>query len=149
VGIIYHHKQEYDCNMPGKGALIIAAIIIAIAIAIGLYASGRDGQLMNRIEEQGRGENGNSNMVQVIIKSDSRWSANIKDSQSESHIIEGSGDRTIPITCGSEGSYSLTVQKSAGGSETLNVEVVTEGGRSSQRSATTSSNGIVSLAGTC
>jgi hypothetical protein len=149
VGMIYHHKQEYDCNMTGKGVLIIAAIIIAIAIAIGLYASGRDGQLMNRIEEQGRGENGNSNMVQVIIKSDSRWSANIKDSQSESHIIEGSGDRTIPITCGSEGKYSLTVQKSAGGSETLNVEVVTEGGRSSQRSATTSSNGIVSLAGTC
>ncbi|MDQ3836852.1 MAG: hypothetical protein M3270_07960 [Thermoproteota archaeon] len=138
--------------MTGKGVLIIAAIIIAIAIAIGLYASGRDEQLMNRAEERGGGGgggSGNSNMVQVVIKSDSRWSANIKDSQAESHIVEGSGDRTIPITCTSEGKYSLTVQKSGGGSGTLNVEVITEGGHSSQRSTTTSSNGIVSLTGTC
>ena len=147
--IIYHHKQEDDYNMTGKGVLIIAAIIIAIAIAIGLYASGRDEQLMKRAEERGGGENGNSNMVQAVIKSDSRWSANIKNSQSESHRVEGSGDRTIPITCDSEGKYSLTVQKSGGGTETLNVEVVTEGGHSSQRSTTTSSNGIVSLTGTC
>jgi hypothetical protein len=136
-------------GMTGKGVLIIAAIIIAIAIAIGLYASGRNEQLINRADERGEGESGNSNAVQAVIKSDSRWSANIKSSQSESHIVEGSGDRTIPITCNSDGKYSLTVQNSGGGTGTLNVEVVTQGGHSSQRSTTTSSNGIVSLSGNC
>ena len=133
--------------MIGKSVLIIAAIIIAIAIAIGLYDSGRDEQLTNLL---GGGEvGGNSNMVQVVIKSDSGWSANIKDSQSESHIVEGSGDRIIPITCSSDGKYSLTVQKSGIGSGTLNVQVVASEGHSLQRSTTTSSNGIISLTGSC
>ncbi|MFL6480509.1 MAG: hypothetical protein ACJ70S_05310, partial [Nitrososphaera sp.] len=92
---------------------------------------------------------GNSNMVQVVIKSDGGWSANIKDSQSESHIVEGSGDRTIPITCSSDGKYSLTVQKSGIGSGTLNVQVVASESHSLQRSTTTSSNGIISLTGSC
>ncbi|MFL6488731.1 MAG: hypothetical protein ACJ70V_03810 [Nitrososphaera sp.] len=133
--------------MIGKSVLIIAAIIIAIAIAIRLYDSGRDEQLTNLLG--GGAEGGNSNMVQVVIKSDSGWSANIKDSQSESHIVEGSGDRTIPITCSSDGKYSLTVQKSGIGSGTLNVQVVASESHSLQRSTTTSSNGIISLTGSC
>ncbi|MFL6479083.1 MAG: hypothetical protein ACJ707_09755 [Nitrososphaera sp.] len=133
--------------MIGKSVLIIAAIIIAIAIAIGLYDSGRDEQLTNLLG--GGAEGGNSNMVQVVIKSDGGWSANIKDSQSESHIVEGSGDRTIPITCSSDGKYSLTVQKSGIGSGILNVQVVASEGHSLQRSTTTSSNGIISLTGSC
>ncbi|MFL6473705.1 MAG: hypothetical protein ACJ701_01675 [Nitrososphaera sp.] len=133
--------------MIGKSVLIIAAIIIAIAIAIGLYDSGRDEQLTNLLG--GGAEGGNSNMVQVVIKSDGGWSANIKDSQSESHIVEGSGDRTIPITCSSDGKYSLTVQKSGIGSGTLNVQVVASESHSLQRSTTTSSNGIISLTGSC
>ncbi|MFL6523923.1 MAG: hypothetical protein ACJ71B_10650 [Nitrososphaera sp.] len=133
--------------MIGKSVLIIAAIIIAIAIAIRLYDSGRDEQLTNLLG--GGAEGGNSNMVQVVIKSDGGWSANIKDSQSESHIVEGSGDRTIPITCSSDGKYSLTVQKSGIGSGILNVQVVASEGHSLQRSTTTSSNGIISLTGSC
>ncbi|MFL6309349.1 MAG: hypothetical protein ACJ71K_02695 [Nitrososphaeraceae archaeon] len=133
--------------MIGKSVLIIAAIIIAIAIAIRLYDSGRDEQLTNLLG--GGAEGGNSNMVQVVIKSDGGWSANIKDSQSESHIVEGSGDRTIPITCSSDGKYSLTVQKSGIGSGTLNVQVVASESHSLQRSTTTSSNGIISLTGSC
>ncbi|MFL6480942.1 MAG: hypothetical protein ACJ70S_07535, partial [Nitrososphaera sp.] len=61
--------------MIGKSVLIIAAIIIAIAIAIRLYDSGRDEQLTNLLG--GGAEGGNSNMVQVVIKSDGGWSANI------------------------------------------------------------------------
>ncbi|MFL6495861.1 MAG: hypothetical protein ACJ703_05480 [Nitrososphaera sp.] len=133
--------------MIGKSVLIIAAIIIAIAIAIRLYDSGRDEQLTNLLG--GGAEGGNSNMVQVVIKSDGGWSANIKDSQSESHIVEGSGDRTIPITCSSDGKYSLTAQKLGIGSGTLNVQVVASEGHSLQRSTTTSSNGIISLTGSC
>lgn len=133
--------------MIGKSVLIIAAIIIAIAIAIRLYDSGRDEQLTNLLG--GGAVGGNSNMVQVVIKSDGGWSANIKDSQSESHIVEGSGDRTIPITCSSDGKYSLTVQKSGIGSGTLNVQVVASESHSLQRSTTTSSNGIISLTGSC
>ncbi|MFL6475686.1 MAG: hypothetical protein ACJ70Y_01760 [Nitrososphaera sp.] len=133
--------------MIGKSVLIIAAIIIAIAIAIRLYDSGRDEQLTNLLG--GGAEGGNSNMVHVVIKSDGGWSANIKDSQSESHIVEGSGDRTIPITCSSDGKYSLTVQKSGIGSGTLNVQVVASESHSLQRSTTTSSNGIISLTGSC
>jgi len=143
-------KKEYDYNMIGKSVLIIAAIIIiiiTIAIAIGLYDSVRDEQLINRLG--GGAVVGNLNMIQVVIKSDSGWSANVKDSQSESHIIEGSGDRTIPITCSSDGKYSLTVQKSGIGSGTLNVQVVASDGHSLQRSTTTSSNGIISLTGSC
>ena len=91
----------------------------------------------------------NPNMVEVVIKSDGGWSADIKDSESRSHLVDGFGDRTIPIICNSDGTYSLTVQKSersSGG--TLNVEVVKkESG--SQKSSTTSANGIISLSGTC
>ena len=134
--------------MIGKSVLIIAAIIIVIAIAIGLYDSGRDEQLTNLLGGGGA-VGGNSNMVQVVIKSDGGWSANIKDSQSESHIVEGSGDRTIPITCNSDGKYSLTVQKSGIGSGTLNVQVVASESHSLQKSTTTSSNGIISLTGSC
>jgi hypothetical protein len=133
-----------------KGALVIAAVIVAIAITVGLYASGMDDQ----ITTVGGGGGGgiNSDTVDVVIKSDSEWSADIKDSESKSHSVDGFGDRTIPITCNSDGRYSLTVQKSDGGSGTLNVEVVTDGmdgSSSSQRSRTTSGNGIISLSGTC
>ena len=92
----------------------------------------------------------NPNMVEVVIKSDGGWSADIKDSESSSHSVDGFGDRTIQITCNSDGKYSLTVQRSDGRSGTLDVEVVKNGlVGSSQRSTTTSANGIISLSGTC
>jgi hypothetical protein len=128
-----------------KGALVIAAIIVVIAITVGLYASGMDDQ----ITIGGGGGGINSNIAEVVIKSDVAWSADIKDSESRSHLVDGFGDRTIPIICNSDGTYSLTVQKSEGTSGgTLNVEMVKkESG--SQRSSTTSANGIISLSGTC
>jgi hypothetical protein len=130
-----------------KGALIIAAIIVVIAITVGLYASGMDDQ----ITTGGGGGGINSNIAEVVIKSNGGWSVDIKDNESRSHLVDGFGDRTIPLTCNSDGTYSLTVQRSDGGSGTLNVEVVTDGteGSSSQRSSTTSANGISSLSGTC
>jgi hypothetical protein len=96
----------------------------------------------------------NPNMVEVVIKSDGAWSADIKDSESSSQSVNGFGDRTIQITCNSDGKYSLTVQRSDGRSGTLNVEVVKDGSSSSsssssQRSTTTSANGVSSLSGTC
>jgi hypothetical protein len=129
--------------MVGKSVLVIAGIIVILAIAIGLYASGIEDQLIEA------GEGTSSNMAEVVIKSDSGWSADIKDGQSRSHVVEGFGDRTLPITCSDDGTYSLTVQKIDAGSGTLNVKVQTEGSSSSQRSTTTSSNGVISLSGTC
>lgn len=129
--------------MGGKSVLVIAGIIVMLAVAIGLYASGIEDQLIDA------GEGTSSNMAEVVIKSDSGWSADIKDGQSRSHVVEGFGDRTLPITCSDDGTYSLTVQKIDAGSGTLNVKVQTEGSSSSQRSTTTSSNGVISLSGTC
>lgn len=129
--------------MVGKSVLVIAGIIVMLAIAIGLYASGIEDQLIDAREGL------SSNMAEVVIKSDSGWSADIKDGQSRSHVVEGFGDRTLPITCSDDGTYSLTVQKINAGSGTLNVKVQTEGSSSSQRSTTTSSNGVISLSGTC
>jgi hypothetical protein len=129
--------------MVGKSVLVIAGIIVMLAIAIGLYASGIEDQLIDAREGL------SSNMAEVVIKSDSGWSADIKDGQSRSHIVEGFGDRTLPITCSDDATYSLTVQKIDAGSGTLNVKVQTEGSISSQRSTTTSSNGVISLSGTC
>jgi hypothetical protein len=129
--------------MVGKSVLVIAGIIIVLAIAIGLYASGIEDQLIDAREGL------SSNMAEVVIKSDTGWSADIKDGQSRSHVVEGFGDRTLPITCSDDGTYSLTVQKIDAGSGTLNVKVQTEGSSSSQRSTTTSSNGMISLSGTC
>lgn len=129
--------------MVGKSVLVIAGIIVMLAIAIGLYASGIEDQLIDAREGL------SSNMAEVVIKSDSEWSADIKDGQSRSHVVEGFGDRTLPITCSDDGTYSLTVQKINAGSGTLNVKVQTEGSSSSQRSTTTSSNGVISLSGAC
>ena len=132
-----------------KGALVIAAIIVVIAITVGLYASGTDNQITMH---SGSGDVGaNSDTIEVVIESDGGWSADIKDNESRSHLVDGFGNRTIPITCNSDGTYSLTVQRSDGGSGTLNVQVVSDGtdGSSSQRSTTTSANGIISLSGTC
>ncbi len=131
--------------MIGKSVLVIAGIIVIIAITVGLYASGIDDQFVDR----GIGGGGvSSKIVEVVIKSDSGWSADIKDDQSRTQQMEGFGDRTIPITCNNDGTYSLTVQKSDEGPGTLNVEVVTDG-TSSQSSTTTSANGLISLSGTC
>ena len=133
-----------------KGALVIAAIIVVIAITVGLYASGMDDQIT--MDGAGGGGGINSNTIEVVIESDGAWSADIKDSESESHSVDAFGERTIPITCKSDGTYSLTVQKSDGRSGTLNVEIVrdgTDGSSSSQRSSSTSANGIISLSGTC
>lgn len=129
--------------MVGKSVLVIAGIIVMLAIAIGLYASGIEDQLIDAREDT------SSNMAEVVIKSDSGWSADIKDGQSRSHVVEGFGDRTLPITCSDDGTYSLTVQKIDAGSGSLNVKVQTEGSSSSQRSTTTSSNGVISLSGAC
>lgn len=131
--------------MIGKSVLVIAGIIVILAIAIGLYASGIEEQLIDV------GGGTSANMAEVVIKSDSGWSADIRDSQSRSHVVEGFGDRTLPITCNNDSTYSLTVKKTDAGSGTLNVKVQTGGGSSSssQRSTTTSSNGVISLSGTC
>lgn len=129
--------------MVGKSVLVIAGIIVMLAIAIGLYASGIEDQLIDAREGL------SSNMAEVVIKSDSEWSADIKDGQSRSHVVEGFGDRTLPITCSDDGTYSLTLQEIDAGSGTLNVKVQTEGSISSQRSTTTSSNGVISLSGAC
>lgn len=129
--------------MVGKSVLVIAGIIVMLAIAIGLYASGIEDQLIDAREDT------SSNMAEVVIKSDSGWSADIKDGQSRSHVVEGFGDRTLPITCSDDGTYSLTLQEIDAGSGTLNVKVQTEGSSSSQRSTTTSSNGVISLSGAC
>jgi hypothetical protein len=115
-----------------------------LAITVGLYASERD----NNNQIMGIGGK-NPNTVEVVIKSDGSWSADIEDSEPSSHSVHGFGDRIIQITCNSDGKYSLTVQRSDGRSGTLNVEVVKNGGGSSQRSTTTSANGIISLSGTC
>lgn len=130
--------------MIGKSVLVIAGIIVIIAITVGLYASGIDDQFVDR----GIGGGVSSKIVEVVIKSDSGWSADIKDDQSRTQRMEGFGDRTIPITCNNDGTYSLTVQKSDEGPGTLNVELVTDG-TSSQSSTTTSANGLISLSGTC
>lgn len=135
--------------MIGKSVLVIAGIIVILAIAIGLYASGIEEQLING---GGGGEGGiSANMAEVVIRSDSGWSAEIRDSQSRSHVVEGFGDRTLPITCNNDSTYSLTVKKTDAGSGALNVKVQTGGSSSSssQRSTTTSSNGVISLSGTC
>ena len=131
--------------MIGKSVLVIAGIIVILAIAIGLYASGIEEQLIDV------GGGISANMAEVVIKSDSGWSADIRDSQSRSHVVEGFGDRTLPITCNNDSTYSLTVKKTDAGSGALNVKVQTGGSSSSssQRSTTTSSNGVISLSGTC
>ena len=132
--------------MLGKSVLVIAGIIVILAIAIGLYASGIEEQL---IDVGGGGIS--ANMAEVVIRSDSGWSADIRDSQSRSHVVEGFGDRTLPITCNNDSMYSLTVKKIDAESGALNVKVQTGGSSisSSQRSTTTSSNGVISLSGTC
>lgn len=133
-------------DMIGKSVLVIAGIIVILAIAIGLYASGIEEQL---IDVGGGGIS--ANMAEVVIRSDSGWSADIRDSQSRSHVVEGFGDRTLPITCNNDSTYSLTVKKTDAESGALNVKVQTGGSSSSssQRSTTTSSNGVISLSGTC
>jgi hypothetical protein len=135
-------EQEGN-DMIEKSVLVIAGIIVILAIAIGLYASGIEDQLIDA------GGGISANMAEVVIKSDSGWSANIMDSQSSSRVVEGFGDRTLPIACGNDSTYSLTVQNTDAGSGTLNVKVQTDGNSSSQRSTTTSSNGVISLSGTC
>jgi hypothetical protein len=134
--------------MIGKSVLVIAGIIVILAIAIGLYASGIEEQLIDVV---GGGGGISANMAEVVIRSDSGWSADIRDSQSRSHVVEGFGDRTLPITCNNDSTYSLTVKKTDAGSGALNVKVQTGGSSSSssQRSTTTSSNGAISLSGTC
>jgi hypothetical protein len=133
-----------------KGALVIAAIVVVIAITVGLYASGTDNQITMH---SGSGDVGaNSDTVEVGIESDGGWSADIKDSESKSHSVDGFGDRTIPITCKSDGTYSITIQKTDGRSGTLNAEIVrdgADGSSSSQRSRSTSASGMISLSGTC
>ncbi|HEX2106347.1 MAG TPA: hypothetical protein VHF28_01330 [Nitrososphaera sp.] len=131
--------------MIGKSVLVIAGIIVILAIAVGLYASGIDDQL---IDVGAGGGQVSSNVAEVVIRSDGGWSAEIQDSEFRSHSVEGIGDRTIPVTCSNDGTYSLTVQKSGAEAGTLNVEIVTDG-IGSQRSTTTSVNGVISLSGTC
>ena len=143
---ILRGEQEGN-DMIGKSVLVIAGIIVILAIAIGLYASGIEEQLI----DVGGGGGISANMAEVVIRSDSGWSADIRDSQSRSHVVEGFGDRTLPIICNNDSMYSLTVKKTDAESGALNVKVQTGGSSSSssQRSTTTSSNGVISLSGTC
>jgi hypothetical protein len=131
--------------MVGRNDLVIAVIIavVIIAVTVGFYASG-----MNNAIILGGGGGKNPNMVELVINSDGGWSATIKDGESGSHPIDGFGDRSIPIACDSGGMYSVVVQKSGGTSGTLIVEVVKNGGVS-QKSSTSSANGIISVSGTC
>jgi hypothetical protein len=130
--------------MVGKYTIVIAAIIaVIIAVTVSIYASG-----MNNSEVILSGEGENSNMVEAVIKSDGGWSATINDGKSRSYNVEGSGDRSIPIACDDSGGYSLVVRKSGGTSGTLIVEV-TKNGNVSQKSSTTSTNGIISISGNC
>ena len=144
---ILRGEQEGN-DMIGKSVLVIAGIIVILAIAIGLYASGIEEQLIDVV---GGGGGISANMAEVVIRSDSGWSADIRDSQSRSHVVEGFGDRTLPITCNNDSTYSLTVKKTDAESGALNVKVQTgeSSSSSSQRSTTTSSNGVISLSGTC
>jgi hypothetical protein len=144
---ILRGEQEGN-DMIGKSVLVIAGIIVILAIAIGLYASGIEEQLI----DVGGGGGISANIAEVVIRSDSGWSADIRDSQSRSHVVEGFGDRILPITCNNDSTYSLTVKKTDAESGALNVKVQTGGSSSSsspQRSTTTSSNGVISLSGTC
>jgi hypothetical protein len=130
--------------MVGKYVIVIAAIIaVIIAVTVSIYASG-----MNNSEVILSGEGENSHMVEAVIKSDGGWSASINDGKSRSYNVEGSGDRSIPIACDGSGEYSLVVRKSGGTSGTLIVEV-TKNGNVSQKSSTTSTNGIISISGNC
>ncbi len=139
--------------MIGKSVLVIAGIIVILAIAIGLYASGIEEQLIDVVGGGGGGIS--ANMAEVVIRSDSGWSADMRDSQSRSHVVEGFGDRTLPIICNNDSTYSITVKKTDAGSGALNVKVETgersssSSSSSSQRSTTTSLNGVISLSGTC
>jgi hypothetical protein len=128
-----------------KGALVIAAIIVVIAITLGIYASGMN----NEIISSGGRDSSNNNMIEVIITSDVAWSAHIRDSESRSRSVNGFGDTTIPITCDNGGTYSLTIIKSEEVSGTLNVEIVKSGDSSQRSSTSSSSSGIISLSGTC
>jgi hypothetical protein len=131
--------------MVRKYALVIAAILVVIiAVTLGFYASGRNNEIIIGGEEGGK----NANMPEVVIKSDGGWSATIKDGESRSYSVDGFGDRSIPIACNSGGMYSVVVQKSGGTSGTLIVEVV-KSGSVSQKSSTSSANGVISVSGTC
>ena len=138
--------------MVGKFAIVIAAIIaVIIAVAVGIYVSGRN---TNDVIAGGGGEEGggivvrNTNMIEAVIKSDGSWSATINNGKSGSYTIEGSGDRSIPISCDGRGEYSLKLRKLGGTSGTLNVEVM-KNGNVSQKSSTTSTSGLISISGTC
>jgi hypothetical protein len=128
--------------MVGKNALVIAAIVVVImAVALGFYASGMNNGIIGGVGK-------NSNMAQVVIKSDGGWSAAINDDESRSHSVDGFGEKSIPIECDSGGMYSLVVQKSGEVSGTLIVEVI-KNGSVSQRSTTSSASGVISVSGTC
>jgi hypothetical protein len=129
--------------MMAKNILVIGAIaVIIIAVTVGFYASGTN----NKIIISGGGKN--PNMIELVIKSDGGWSATIKDAESRSHSVDGFGNRSITIPCDSHGIYSVVVQKSEGTSDTLIVQVVKDGGVS-QKSSTSSANGVISVSGTC
>lgn len=133
-----------------KYAIVIAAIIaVTIAVTVSIYASGTYSNEV--VLGGGGGEEGgvkNSNMIEAVIRSHGGWSATIRDGESKSYTVEGSGDRSIPIACDGGGGYSLVVRKSGGASGTLNVEVI-KNGSVSQKSSTTSTNGLISISGTC
>ena len=131
--------------MVGKNALVAAAIVvIIIGVTLGFYASGMNNKM---ILLGGGGQN--PNMIELVIKSDSGWSATIKDGESISHSVDGFGDRSIPLSCDSGGMYSAVVQKSGETSGTLIVQVVKDGVVSQKSSSTSSANGVISVSGTC
>ena len=126
-----------------KNILVLTAIaVIIIAVAVGFYASRTNNKII--ISEEGK----DPNMIELVIMSDGRWSATINDGESRSHSVDGFGNRSIIIPCDSHGMYSVVVQKSEGTTGTLIVEVVKDGAVS-QKSSSSSANGVISLSGTC
>ena len=132
-------------------AMIIAAIIaVIITVTVGVYAPGWNS---NEVIVGGGGEEGGivekyTNMIEAVIKSDGSWSATINDGKSGSYTIEGSGNRSIPISCDGSGEYSLSLRKLGETTGTLNVEVM-KNGNVSQKSSTTSTSGLILISGTC
>jgi hypothetical protein len=88
-----------------------------------------------------------SSRTKVVITADGDWSGAIQDSEFKTHSVDGSGDKSFPITCESGGIYSVSFQKVEERGD-LTVKIV-QGGDVLKQSSTTSGFGVVSIAGTC
>lgn len=85
--------------------------------------------------------------TEVVITADGDWSGAIGDSEFRMNSVDGSGDDSIPITCESDGFYSVSIQKMEEDGE-LTVAVVQDGDVLKE-SSTTADYGVVTLSGEC